>query len=231
MLRSIDSGDAGERLGNLSLAACARIWQVPRDSAPASLAVLRTLGSKSRWVAEAVGSLSWVRGISHPPARISLSSGFAAAARIAPGEVSAGTYLTQTDRFKGCRFIMNLPGLKDGVMSSGSVLPALGAVGRLVLHRSPYAVWLESAGMHLLETLAPHLKRAAAVQEALSRAEAATESLGAADAAAGIAVFLLAKDCRVLHANAKAEAIMRREIGLRYEHGRLAAATPRSPLL
>src|SRR5690349_10465361 len=54
------------------------------------------------------------------------------------------------------------------------------------------------------QTLAPHLKRATEVHQLLSRARAATESLGSAVAAAGFAVFLLARDCRVLFANAKA---------------------------
>jgi DNA-binding CsgD family transcriptional regulator len=96
----------------------------------------------------------------------------------------------------------------------------------LVLHRSPKAIWVEPPEWHLLETLAPHLKRAVAIDALLSRARVATESVGAAIAAAGFAVFLLTKDCRVLFANAKAEDLIRREIGLRFEHGRLAAAAP-----
>lgn len=53
-----------------------------------------------------------------------------------------------------------------------------------------------------------------------------TESLGEAIAAAGFAVFLLTEDRRVLFANAKAEDLIRRKIGLRFERGVLAAATP-----
>jgi hypothetical protein len=60
-----------------------------------------------------------------------------------------------------------------------------------------------------LETLAPHLKRAAEIHQLLSRARMATDSLAAAVAAAGFAVFLLAKDCRVVFANAKAEDLVR----------------------
>jgi DNA-binding CsgD family transcriptional regulator len=96
----------------------------------------------------------------------------------------------------------------------------------LLVHRSPDAIWVEPKEWHLLETLAPHLKRAAEVHQLLSRARAATESLGAAVAAAGFAVFLLTKDCRVFFANSKAEELVRRGAGFRYERGRLAAATP-----
>jgi DNA-binding CsgD family transcriptional regulator len=97
---------------------------------------------------------------------------------------------------------------------------------QLRLLRSPNAIWVEPAEWHLLETLAPHLRRAAAIQDLLSRTRATTESLGAAVAAAGFAAFLLTADCRVLFANAKAEDLIRREIGLRYERGRLVVATP-----
>jgi DNA-binding CsgD family transcriptional regulator len=50
--------------------------------------------------------------------------------------------------------------------------------------------------------------------------------LGKAVAAAGFAVFLLTGDCRVVFANAKAEDLARRGVGLRTARGRLAAATP-----
>jgi DNA-binding CsgD family transcriptional regulator len=151
----------------------------------------------------------------------------AVAATIPPGEVSAATHLTQTDHFKASAFYNEFArpqGWADVIRIGLVRTPA--AAGRLVLHRSPDAILIEPAEWHLLKTLAPHLMRAAAVQESLSRAKAAAKSLGVADAAAGVAVFLLAKDCRVLYANAKAEDILRREIGWRYEHGRLQAATP-----
>jgi DNA-binding CsgD family transcriptional regulator len=77
-----------------------------------------------------------------------------------------------------------------------------------------------------LETLAPHLQRAVTIHDLLSRTRATTDSLGAAVAAAGFAVFLLTGDCRVVFANAKAEDLVRRGIGLRYECGRLAATSP-----
>lgn len=151
----------------------------------------------------------------------------AAAATIAPGEISTGTYLTQTDRFKASPFYNEFArpqGWADVVRIG--LARTSDAAARLVLHRSPDAIWMKPAQWQLLETVAPHLKRAAAIQGLLSRASATTESLAAVDIAAGIAVFILAKDCRVLYANAKAEDILRRQIGLRYEHGRLAAATP-----
>jgi PAS domain-containing protein len=98
--------------------------------------------------------------------------------------------------------------------------------GYLALQRSPASISLEPEQWKLLETLAPHLQRAAAIHDLLSRTRATTESLGAAVAAAGLAVFLLTGDCRVVFANAKAEDLVRRGIGLRYEHGRLAAISP-----
>ena len=85
---------------------------------------------------------------------------------------------------------------------------------------------MEPAEWHLLETLAPHLQRAAAIHDLLARTRATANSLGAAVAAAGFAVFLLTEDCRVVFANAKAEDLVRRQMGLRYERGQLAAASP-----
>ena len=92
------------------------------------------------------------------------------------------------------------------------------------LQRSPDAIWVEPAEWQLLQTLAPHLQRAAAIHDLLSRTRATTNSLGAAVAAAGFAVFLLTEDCRVVFANAKAEDLVRRQMGFRYERGQLAAA-------
>lgn len=86
---------------------------------------------------------------------------------------------------------------------------------------------MEPAEWHLLETLAPHLQRAAAVHALLARTRATANSLAAA---AGFAVFVLTENCRVLFANPKAEDLVRRQTGLRYERGQLAAATLRSPI-
>jgi DNA-binding CsgD family transcriptional regulator len=77
-----------------------------------------------------------------------------------------------------------------------------------------------------LETLALHLARAAAIHDILSRARATTDSLAAAVAAAGFALFLLTKDCRILFANAKAEELVRCETFMRCERGRLCATNP-----
>jgi DNA-binding CsgD family transcriptional regulator/PAS domain-containing protein len=151
----------------------------------------------------------------------------AAARTIAPADVRAATYITQTDSYRASAFYneyMRPQGWADVVGIGLLRLP--NAVGALCVHRSPDAVWVEPKEWSLLEKLAPHLKRATEVHQLLSRARAATESLGAAVTAAGFAVFLLSGDCRVVFANAKAEDLVRRGIGLRYEHGRLAAATP-----
>jgi DNA-binding CsgD family transcriptional regulator/PAS domain-containing protein len=150
----------------------------------------------------------------------------ATAAQITPGELSTGTSLTQTDHFKASAFYNEFAqpqGWADVIRIGLVRTPDV--AGRLALHRSPDAIWVEPAEWQLLHTLAPHLKRAAAIQEALSRAAAAVESLGAADAA-GIAILLLAKDSRVLYANAKAEELLRSKAGLRCERGRLAATAP-----
>jgi DNA-binding CsgD family transcriptional regulator len=82
------------------------------------------------------------------------------------------------------------------------------------------------AEWRLLETVAPHLKRAAAVYQRLSGALAAADSLGAAASAAGFAVFLLTDNCTIVFANAKGEDLVRRGIGFRIEDGRLATLIP-----
>ncbi len=150
----------------------------------------------------------------------------AEAATITPGEVRAGARITQTDAFRASAFYNEFArpqGWADVVRIGLQRAP--GAAGRLVLHRSPEAIRVEPAQWQLLESLAPHLRRAAAVHELLSRARAGMNAIGAADEAAGFAVFLLTKDCHVLFANAKAEDLLHREIGLHYERGRLAATT------
>jgi DNA-binding CsgD family transcriptional regulator len=148
------------------------------------------------------------------------------AATIAPGEVRAGTRITQTDSFRASAFYNEFArpqGWADVVRIG--LLRAPAASGRLVLHRSPKAISVDPSQWRLLETLAPHLKRAAAVHELLSRARAGMNAIGTADETAGFAVILLTMDCRVLFANAKAEDLLQREKGLRYRRGRLAATT------
>jgi DNA-binding CsgD family transcriptional regulator len=98
--------------------------------------------------------------------------------------------------------------------------------GGLLMEEANTAHWVELAEWQLLETLAPHLQRAAAIHDLLGRVKAVTNSLGVAVAAAGFAVFLLTGDCRVVFANAKADDLVRREMGLRHERGRLAATSP-----
>jgi DNA-binding CsgD family transcriptional regulator len=150
----------------------------------------------------------------------------AAAATIAPGEVRAATYITQTDSFRAStayKEYFRPQGWAD-VVAIG-LLRGPKSFGNLSLQRSPDAMWVEPKEWHLLETLAPHLKRAAEIHRLLARERAAKESLGAAVAAAGFAVFLLTKDCRVVFANAKGEELLRRGGGLRCANGRLCAAT------
>jgi hypothetical protein len=145
----------------------------------------------------------------------------------APGELRSGTHITQTDAFRASAYFnefMRPQGWYDDI--GVCLLRGPNSFGHLVVHRSPDAIWVEPKEWHLLETLAPHLKRAAEVHQLLARERSAKESLGAAVAAAGFAVFLLTKDCRVIFANAKAEDLVRCGTGLRYERRRLAAATP-----
>jgi DNA-binding CsgD family transcriptional regulator len=148
----------------------------------------------------------------------------AVAATTSPGELKRCTYITQTDTFRGSAFFNEFmcPQQEADVVGVG-LLRGPNSCGHLVLHRSPDAIWVEPKEWHLLETLAPHLKRAAEIHQLLARERAAKESLGAGVAAAGFAAFLLSKDCHVVFANAKAEDLVRCDIGLRYERGRLAA--------
>jgi DNA-binding CsgD family transcriptional regulator len=158
---------------------------------------------------------------------ISHKNNFFPAVLAAPGEVRAHTSITQSSTFKASQLfneIMRPQGWADSVAIGLLLGPDFS--GYLGIHRSPDAIWVEPKEWHLLETLAPHLKRAAEIHQLLSHAKAATDSLGAAVAAAGFAAFLLTEDCRVVFANAKADDLVRRGAGLRYERGRLAAATP-----
>ncbi|MGQ0443956.1 MAG: helix-turn-helix transcriptional regulator [Beijerinckiaceae bacterium] len=149
------------------------------------------------------------------------------AATIAPGGLVTSTHITQTDAFRASAFFNEFMRPQGQVDVVGvSLLRGAQSFGHLVLQRSPDAVWVEPKEWQLLETLTPHLKRAAEVHQLLSRERAEKESLGAAVTAAGFAVFLLTRDCRILFANAKAEEFVRCQMGVRYERGRLAAATP-----
>jgi DNA-binding CsgD family transcriptional regulator len=145
---------------------------------------------------------------------------------LAPGEVRVCSY-TQTEWFKASAYYDEFvrPQGWANLVATGLARTS-SAFSLLALTRSPDAIWVEPAEWQLLQTLAPHLQRAAAIHDLLSRTRATTNSLGAAVAAAGFAVFLLTEDCRVVFANAKAEDLVRRQMGLRYALGRLAAATP-----
>jgi DNA-binding CsgD family transcriptional regulator len=145
-------------------------------------------------------------------------------ATVSPGELKTATHLFETETFRASAFFNEFlcpQGWAD-VVGVG-LLRGPNSSGHLLVHRSPDAIWVEPKEWHLLETIAPHLKRAAEIHQLLALERGAKESLGAGVAAAGFAVFLLAKDCRVLFANAKAEDLVRCGKGLRYEHGRLAA--------
>jgi DNA-binding CsgD family transcriptional regulator len=149
-----------------------------------------------------------------------------AAVAIAPGQVLAASPVTQTDSFRATPFyneFLRPQGCSDAIGIGLYRTPARSEM--LALHRSPDAVLLEPAQWRLLETLAPHLQRAASVHKVLSRANETAASLGAALTAAGFAVFVLTGDSRIVFANAKAEDLLRREAGLRSERGRLCATS------
>ncbi|MGB6176036.1 MAG: helix-turn-helix transcriptional regulator [Methylocella sp.] len=142
---------------------------------------------------------------------------------IAPGEVRACSY-TQTDSFRASAYYNEFVRPQGWVnLVATGLVRAPNAFALLALTRAPDAVWVEPAEWHVLETLAPHLARAATVHALLARTKATANSLAAAT---GFAVFVLAGNCRVLFANSKAEDLLRRQMGLRYEFGRLAASNP-----
>jgi DNA-binding CsgD family transcriptional regulator len=143
--------------------------------------------------------------------------------RIAPGEVRACTY-TQTETFKASAYydeFVRPQGWSSLVVTGLARTPDSFAL--LALTRSPHALWMEAAQAHLLETLAPHLQRAAAVHSLLAQTRATANALAAAT---GFAVFLLSASCRILFANPKAEELLCRRMGLLCANGRLAAASP-----
>jgi hypothetical protein len=88
---------------------------------------------------------------------------------IAPGEVRACSY-THTDSFRASAYydeFVRPQGWVDLVVTGLARTP--NAFSLLALTRSPDAVWVEPAEWHLLETLAPHLKRAAEIHQLLGR--------------------------------------------------------------
>lgn len=142
---------------------------------------------------------------------------------IAPGEVRQCSY-TQTESFKESAYyheFVRPQGWVDLVVAGLARGPDSFAL--LALTRSPKAQRMDEPEWHLLEILAPHLARAAAVHILLARSCAATNALAAAS---GFAIFLLSGSCQVLFANRRAEELIRAQMGLRYEGGRLAATTP-----
>jgi hypothetical protein len=136
---------------------------------------------------------------------------------IAPGEVRACSY-TQTECFRASAYYNEFVRPQGWVdLVATGLVRTPNAFSLLAVTRSPDAVWVEPPEWRLLETLAPHLQRAAAVHALLARTRATANSLAAA---AGFAVFVLTGNCRVLFANPKAEDLVRHQMGLRYERGR-----------
>ncbi|MGH6793705.1 MAG: hypothetical protein ACREDD_03080 [Methylocella sp.] len=110
---------------------------------------------------------------------------------IAPGEVRACSY-TQTDRFRASAYYDEFVRPQGWVnLVATGLARSPDSFALLALTRSPGAAFVEPAEWHLLETLATHLRRAAALHALLARTRTTTEQLGAAVAAAGFAVFTL----------------------------------------
>ncbi|MCL2384674.1 MAG: hypothetical protein FWC84_02450 [Alphaproteobacteria bacterium] len=142
--------------------------------------------------------------------------------RIAPGEVRYCSY-TQTDSFKASTYyneFVRPQGWVNLVVTGLARSPDSFAL--LALTRAPSAAWVEPAEWHLLNKLAPHLQRAAAIHTLLARSRSVVNALSAATE---FAVILLTGHCHIIFANPKAEDLLRRQKGLRYEHGRLVATT------
>jgi hypothetical protein len=105
----------------------------------------------------------------------------ASAAALAPGEVRSGTFLTQTDAFRASVFYNEFfrpQGWAEAVALGLFRTPT--ARGFFTFQRSPDSICMEPAEWHLLQTIAPHLARAAAIHQLLSQARVTTDSLGEA---------------------------------------------------
>lgn len=143
---------------------------------------------------------------------------------VAPGELRAYSPVTQSDEFKASSYFnefIHPQGWGDGVVTCLHRGPA--SAGYFAIIRSPHRMWVEPEEWHLLETIVPHLQRAAEVHRLLSHSRAITDSLGQAFTVAGFAVFLVNEDCQILFNNAKAEELLRCRAGLQYCWGRLVA--------
>ena len=148
------------------------------------------------------------------------------ATSVSPGELKSGTHITQTASYKTSAFFNEFVRPQGWADTVGiGLLRGPKSFGHLVVQRSPDAVWIEPKEWALLETLAPHLKRAAGVHQLLSQAKAFSETLSEAVVAAGFSVFVLARDGKVLFANKKAEQLVRYGAEFRTEKGRLMLAS------
>ena len=94
---------------------------------------------------------------------------------LAPGEVRVCSY-TQTEWFKASAYYDEFvrPQGWANLVATGLARTS-SAFSLLALTRSPDAIWVEPAEWQLLQTLAPHLQRAAAIHDLLSRTRATTE--------------------------------------------------------
>jgi hypothetical protein len=120
-----------------------------------------------------------------------------AAKRLSPGQLQTGSFLTQTESFQASAFYNEFfrpQGWADAHAIGLAHTPAASTF--LTLQRTAKAISFQPPERHLLETLAPHLKRAAELHQQLAQSRAITDSLGAAISAAGFPVFLLTSGLR-----------------------------------
>jgi len=101
-----------------------------------------------------------------------------------------------------------------------------GAVWALAGFRQPGPATREAGRRQLLETLLPHLQRAAAVQARLARLQHDARLLATTLERLSLGVIALAADLEVVFANAVAEAMLGHGDGLHRANGRLTLGEP-----
>jgi DNA-binding CsgD family transcriptional regulator len=143
------------------------------------------------------------------------------------GEIVTGRALVAPEEFRHTEMyqMFHRPrdlgeGLRVGLALEGGIYRGLGFFRPW--QRGPFT----PAELALCRTLMPHLRRAVALNERLREADLmATAALAGLDLLPH-PVLLLDEDCRVMHANGAAEALLAGADGLTARNGTLLAATP-----
>ncbi len=96
-------------------------------------------------------------------------------------------------------------------------------IGLSVLHREqPDRGWDLDHNLRLMRRLVPHMQRAAQIERQLARARATETVMSDLIARLPIAAFIFDDSGRIIHANAKADALVALGDGLQLRHGVLA---------